>query len=289
MLARADRTGNNARVDNRDLVVVRSEDGRIVAHIDPSHGGRVAQLAVDDLPLLIGPDHPDAREPLGWGCYPMVPYCGRVRDARFTFDGRVHDLPRTAEPHSIHGTTFDRDWRVVTANSSSVEMCTDLGPRWPFRGRSTHRVSVERGALVMSLTLEADEDMPAMVGWHPWFRKPERSPVGLVSMLRRDRAGIATTEIVHRPSGSVDDCFVGRFDGRTDDKNQVNEFLTFRVGSVSVAVSSDCSHWVLYDEPTHATCVEPQSGPPNQIDDDPLVLAGGESLTRWFRLEVTPS
>jgi aldose 1-epimerase len=138
----------------------------------------------------------------------------------------------------------------------------------------------------MSLTVEADEDMPAMVGWHPWFRKPERSPVGLVSMLRRDRAGIATNECVHRPAGPIDDCFVGRFDGRTND---VDELLTFRVANVDLDLSSDCTHWVLYDEPSHATCVEPQSGPPNQVNDAPVVLVAGESMTRWFRIRMSTS
>lgn len=290
MLARADRTGNNARVGNHDLVVIRSADGRIVADVDPAHGGRVAQLTVDGSPLLIDSSHPDAHEPLGWGCYPMVPYCGRVRDARFSFDDRVHRLPASAEPHAIHGTTFDREWRTIESDPSSVEMRTELGPHWPFRGRSTHRVSVEHGALVMSLTVEADETMPAMVGWHPWFRKPERSPIGLVSMLRRDDVGIATTEIVDRPAGTVDDCFVGRFSGRFGGRsNDTDEFLTMRFETVSLLLASDCSHWVLYDEPTHATCVEPQSGPPNQIADDPVILGAGESLSRWFRIGVLPS
>jgi aldose 1-epimerase len=62
-----------------------------------------------------------------------------------------------------------------------------------------------------------------------------------------------------------------------------------RVDSVPLALSSDCSHWVLYDEPAHATCVEPQSGPPNQISDDPVTLRAGESLSRWFRVEVLAS
>lgn len=286
MLARGDRTGNNARVGNHDLVVIRSKDGRIVADIDPARGGRIARLSVDGLSLLIGADHPDAHDPLGWGCYPMVPYCGRVRDARFSFGGREHDLPKSAQPHSIHGTTFDRAWSTIASDSSSVEMRTDLGPKWPFGGRATHRVWIDRTTVTMSLTVEADEDMPAMVGWHPWFRKPEMSPLGLTSMLRRDDAGIATAELVDRPTGPVDDCFVGRFAGGLDEPD---ELLTMRIDSVPLALSSDCSHWVLYDEPAHATCVEPQSGPPNQISDDPVTLRAGESLSRWFRVEVLAS
>ena len=43
----------------------------------------------------------------------MVPFAGRIRDGRFTFAGRVHQLPRNLPPHAIHGTVFDRPWRVA--------------------------------------------------------------------------------------------------------------------------------------------------------------------------------
>ena len=33
-----------------------------------------------------------------------------------------------------------------------------------------------------------------------------------------------------------------------------------------VQVESDCDHWVVYDEPADATCVEPQSGPPDAFN-----------------------
>ena len=50
-------------------------------------------------------------------------------------------------------------------------------------------------------------------------------------------------------------------------------------------LTSDCRHWVVYDEPAHATCVEPQSGPPDAFNLEPLVLAPGETLQRWFLME----
>lgn len=283
MLARGDRTGNNDRVGNPELIDIRSDDGRLVATIDSVHGGRLAGLVFDGTDLLIDAHHPRAHHPLGWGCYPMVPYCGRVRDARLDFRGRAHDLPRTAEPHSLHGVTLDRPWRSTAFDESSVELRIDFDDRWPFRGHATHVVRVDDEGLTMVLTLEADEDMPAMVGWHPWFVKPERSPLDMGIMLRRDASGITTDARVERPAGPVDDCFVGRFDGRS---NTVNDLLTIRVADVELSLSSDCSHWVLYDEPTHATCVEPQSGPPNQINDAPVVVAAGESMSRWFRIRV---
>ena len=31
-------------------------------------------------------------------------------------------------------------------------------------------------------------------------------------------------------------------------------------------MSSSCDHWVVYDEPEHAVCIEPQSGPPDAFN-----------------------
>jgi aldose 1-epimerase len=47
---------------------------------------------------------------------------------------------------------------------------------------------------------------------------------------------------------------------------------------VTLMVSSSCDHWVVYDQPDHATCVEPQSGPPDGFTLCPEVLAPGETL-----------
>jgi galactose mutarotase-like enzyme len=42
----------------------------------------------------------------------------------------------------------------------------------------------------------------------------------------------------------------------------------------------------MYDIPLNATCVEPQSGPPNGVNDSPLVLDPNTSLTKNFTIEV---
>jgi galactose mutarotase-like enzyme len=42
----------------------------------------------------------------------------------------------------------------------------------------------------------------------------------------------------------------------------------------------------MYDFPSHATCIEPQSGPPNGINDDPFVLQANSVFTKKFTIEV---
>jgi aldose 1-epimerase len=37
-------------------------------------------------------------------------------------------------------------------------------------------------------------------------------------------------------------------------------------GALAVTLTSTCSHVVLYDQPRHAICVEPQTGPPDALN-----------------------
>ena len=57
------------------------------------------------------------------GCYPLVPYSGRLGYRRFKWLGQEH---RTAanfddNPHSVHGVAWQRPWEV--ASSSATEAC----------------------------------------------------------------------------------------------------------------------------------------------------------------------
>lgn len=214
-----------------------------------------------------------ADDTLGWGCYPMVPFAGRVRDARLDFGGRVHELDANAGRHAIHGTVFDAAWELDAHDDVSATLVTGLGARWPFEGLVIHRIEVDPIGITMRVAVHADESQPIQIGWHPWFVKPSRVAHGCELMVVRGRDGIATSTLVETPDGPWDDCFVAG-----------GAPPTLTVGGVDLVLSSDCSHWVVYDMPDHATCIEPQSGPPNAINDAPEVVEAGAMCARWFRI-----
>ncbi len=114
------------RITDDSLVL---EAGGARLEIRPQDGGRIRSLTVDGIELLIT----EGYGPIMWGCYPMAPWAGRIRDGRFTFRGRDVQLPLTMPPHAIHGTVFDRPWQVTGPASLAI----DLGPDWPFPGRLT--------------------------------------------------------------------------------------------------------------------------------------------------------
>lgn len=48
---------------------------------------------------------------------------------------------------------------------------------------------------------------------------------------------------------------------------------------------ADTDHWVVYDGAPHATCVEPQTGPPDGFTLAPNRLEPGQRLQLRFELE----
>jgi aldose 1-epimerase len=157
-------------------------------------------------------------------------------------------------------------------------MVTELGPGWPLGGTASSRIELTAGGLRWELAVIAGPgSMPAQVGWHPWFVKPAAADLRFDRMLVRDDDGIPTGEVVPPPPGPWDDCFEAPLAPLR---------LRYRAPSTTldVEVSSDCSCWVVYDEPVHATCVEPQSGPPDGLTTRPEVLAAGGRLDRWMQI-----
>jgi aldose 1-epimerase len=238
--------------------MVELEAGEARVRISPLAGGRVASIEVGGTELLITGDIGD--DPMLWGSYPMVPYAGRVRDAQFLWDGRVVHLPTghlspNLAPHAIHGTGFIAIWDVVDQGPDHAELRCDLA--WSRGGFAHQHVQLLPDALVCVLTVSAGAlSMPATIGWHPWFRKPLADDLRFESMYRRGDDGLPTGELITPTTRPWDDCFVGPL---APPRLQMTADL-------SVAITSDCDHWVVYDEPAHATCVEPQSGPPDAFN-----------------------
>ena len=58
----------------------------------------------------------------------------------------------------------------IIGRDNKISLCI-LDERWPFRGRVTQRFHLDPDGLELTLALEADEPMPATIGWHPWFRR----------------------------------------------------------------------------------------------------------------------
>jgi aldose 1-epimerase len=257
--------------------VVELEAGDAAAWISPVDGGRVARLTVRDFDVLVTGDSSD--DSIRWGSYPMVPWAGRLRHGRFEHHvapdrTTTIQMPLDMPPHAIHGTGYTSRWDAVDQGIDHVELTCRLA--WPLGGRAHQHLLLTPDALVCVLTVVADhEAMPVTIGWHPWFVKPTTDRLHFDAYYATDDEQIPTGELLPPPERPWDFCFVGAHHPLE---------LGYPTG-LRVVVQSDCDHWVIYDEPAHATCVEPQSGPPNALNTGSAqVLAPGEMVQRTMTI-----
>lgn len=252
-------------VSSGSAVELANDACRVV--IDPERGGRLAELWLWGANLLV----PATADSLTWGCYPMVPYAGRVRHGQLTFEDRTHQLPVTLGAHAIHGFGFVSPWTVRSRTDTTVDLVFHLGDPWPWEAEVRQRITLTERAVELEMMVSAKQRQPVCLGWHPWFvRELEgadphaRGTVDLdidpVAMYELDDEAIPTGHLIEVPPGPWDNCFTG----------MTRAHLTW--GEARLTLTSDASHWVVYTEPEHAVCVEPQTGPPNDVNTAPHVV-----------------
>ena len=123
------------------------------------------------------------RDPLRMASFPLFPYCNRIRDARFEFDGVTIDLAgnvrvlAVTDRSALHGNAWRHPWRIGARTESSVDLHFEHEPDaripgdWPFRYRAQQRIALSGGALVITLSAQnlAERPMPFGMGHHPYY------------------------------------------------------------------------------------------------------------------------
>ncbi|MGW4300527.1 aldose epimerase family protein [Streptomyces sp. NPDC004376] len=257
-------------------IVLTAGDAEVV--VRPGKGGRVAGLKVGGTELL--------RQGERFGCFPMVPWCGRIRDGRFLDGGVVRQMPLNSPPHAIHGTTRDGAWRTARVSADEAVLTFELTDPWPHPGKVTQIVSVGEDSLTLTMSVETYEDsFPAQIGWHPWFNRTlggEGVRIDFTPAWQEERGAdhLPTGNRIDPRPGPWDDCF-GMPDG-------VDVTLTWPE-QLELKLTSREQWAVVYDEQDAAVCVEPQTGPPNGLNTMPRLVTPLEPLEasttwRWRRL-----
>lgn len=250
-------------------------DAELRARIAPAAGGRIASLQWRGQEWLLGYSASNAST-IGWGCYPMLPWAGRLRGGAFQFEDQAIALPRNFDAHAIHGLGFAMPWQLLQRLPGSVMLGLQLprDARWPFGGQARQWIRIEGDSLRLELELAAEERaLPAVIGWHPWLLKPEHLQFAPQHYYPRDAEGIATLPLQPAPPPPWDDCFVHR-----------GSIGIVRQGQ-RLQIDSDCDHRLIYDGHPQATCVEPQTGPPDAFNLQPqrCHLPAGGRLRAWMR------
>ena len=267
------------------------------AVVDVERGGRLASWSIDGEELLVGPPTDDDRS-IFWGCYLMAPWPGRLADGRFDWHGRTIQLRRSHGRHAIHGLTWNRPWRLNRATAASAELSIDL-PRdeWPMGGRVQQRFALTPRTLRLEASIEADEPMPAALGWHPWLRR-RGDP-----HLRVDASSVLVTERMIPTGGTAS--VHGQTDLRGGPRLGRRRLDLTYVGARTPAMLTwpDLELVIDFDPapaplvvytPRDSICIEPMTAYPNALALPPaarssagaVTLGGGERLAGAMTLSV---
>ena len=108
----------------------------------------------------------------------LIPFPGRIRDGRYTFDGQANELNRNDKdgPNAIHGFLRLVAWEVEGQTENAARFGVTLNaaahPGYPFALRaSLTYVLLEENGLTCHFTIENTGENPAPVaaGFHPFF------------------------------------------------------------------------------------------------------------------------
>lgn len=157
------------------------------ARVAPALGANPVglRLAVRDTALEVFTPVPAAETPrLGFGAPVLFPYPNRVRDARYTWEGREYALPAAHGRHAIHGLVNNRAFTVMDTGATdrgATLTCAiaagdypEVAQYYPFDFRLTLTYTLSAGGLRTQAEVvnAGDAPMPFGLGFHPYFRVP---------------------------------------------------------------------------------------------------------------------
>ena len=265
----------------------------------PDLGGSLVGLARNGLDILR--PAPGARDVLESACFPMVPFCNRIADGRFTFNGQsgriAPNLP--PQPHPLHGFGWRAEWDVVRADASSLllEHRHAGSAEWPWAYRAHQHVALDVLGVTIRLMLEnmASEPAPVGLGLHPYFRRlPEarvtfdaNSMLGIDADFLPDGECHAADALADWTKGAalpdqlVDHCFTGW-----------GGVVTISDGAGTITMRGfGAPHLHVYAPPGGSElCAEPVSHTPDALNRQPsgmTILPPGACAGLAMRIEAS--
>jgi len=158
--------------------LVRLATESLALWLAPAIGGSIARFerrtaAGEWAPILRGAAGVPANA-LAAGSFPLVPYCNRIRNGRFTFRGReVRIRPNMAgDPSPLHGDGWQAAWEIAHQSSDEAELMYRHRPgEWPWAYEARQHLRLDDQGLDLRLSCRnlADEPMPCGLGQHPYF------------------------------------------------------------------------------------------------------------------------
>ena len=283
-------------------VTLSSSD--MTLELDPCAGGAVSALRHRDLNILrpgpnrIGP----AFDAVNYAGFPMIPFVGRIHNGKFNCNGAAIELPANMppEPHAIHGHGWRAAWKLQSETETTAtlayEHSSDAWP-WDYAAQQVFEIDENQLSVRLSVTNHGANDMPAGLGWHPYF--PREKATIKVATSHEWASDERTGNNIPYPIVSAADLSAGK------PVEELTLDTTFSIREPSISVVWPTHSIRMISDPVfrHATlyvppgedffCAEPITHAPNAVnsarssDETGLEwLAPGETLSGSIVLSV---
>ncbi len=145
----------------------------------PDIGGSVLSLTWNGMDIMRrSPPNTDSVDDVAG--FPMVPIVNRIPEGKFTFEGKDVDLDGNfmGLPEFIHGHGWLEAWNLIsqTSNSATIryEHAADKWP-WDYTSDQVFTLLEDGLKIELSITNNSDSNMPADLGFHPYFPTNENT------------------------------------------------------------------------------------------------------------------
>ncbi|TDE86215.1 aldose 1-epimerase [Deinococcus sp. S9] len=159
--------------------VKRIANEHLTLEVLPQIGASVLNLrAASGRPVLRPVNPADVQTSSQCASFTLLPYSNRIRDARFSFQGREVLLrPTTKDGLAQHGDVRNRPWQVTRVADTHLRgdfdsrAFNDMNWPWAFTARVEYQLHGPHLDTSVTLTNVDTDEMPAGMGLHPYFTR----------------------------------------------------------------------------------------------------------------------
>lgn len=308
-----------------EIVVLSHTDSGASAQVLVSQGFNCFSWKAGPGELLYAPDGFDTGEgrASSGGCPLLFPFPGRIQAGQFEFQGKTYHPPAgDGIGNALHGYVFNRPWRLVDQQATSVTgefQGTVDAPEtldyWPADYKITVTYRLEATRLVCDVVYQnpGHSDLPCGFGTHAYFRLPldDQGDPDQAQITVPVDAQWKTQDLIPSGETEVSEAATGLANGLTLKGWEFDSVFRLDPAAQQPIVSSvksgpwrltqTCDQqfqcYVVYT-PGHrqAVCIEPYTNVPapftlnaKSIDSGLAILAPGESRKHQLTLAIEPA
>ena len=284
-------------------------NGSLTAGIDPAAGGsisRLQSLGAGEITNWLRPaDYQTLADgdPLGMASFPLVPFSNRIRDGKFSFQGKAVTLPLNFgdHPHVIHGHGWQNGWSVENRSITSLELSYQHNADdWPWSYGARQVFSLTETALTIEISVanSSDSDMPVGLGLHPYFPRTPGATItaDVQQMWQVDEEvmplELVTVEAPADPRSGLDVNSVVLDNGFTGWDGRAEISWPERDRKLVMTASGQMDQLVIFTPPGEDFfCVEPVSHGTDAVNADAedrgvVVLEPGQTMSAEVKFEL---